>query len=49
MTKGMNLKAEKSEGTLHPLPKNKKVEAAKLTEKSTQRLVGCLGRGRAIK
>lgn len=31
-TKGINLKAGKSEGTLHPLEKNKKLEAAKLTE-----------------
>lgn len=40
MTKGIHLKAEKSEGTLHPLQKNKKVEAAELTkEKHTERLV----------
>lgn len=40
MTKGIHSKAEKSEGTLHPLQKNKKVQAAELTEeKHTERLV----------
>lgn len=37
---GISLEAEKGEGTLHPLQKNKKVRAAKLAEeKHTEMLV----------